>query len=83
MFSRNIFFKNILTNTYQQLLPAEENLFIDSTSFGSRRPFKPKPRPYLSNRFLCEIGYKETSVSRLTTGNSSTSCEKLDFFFLH
>ena len=57
-------------------LPSEENLFIDSTSFGSRRPFKPKPLPFLSNRFLWEIGYNETSVRRFTTGNSSISYGK-------
>ena len=63
-------------------LPSEENLFIDSTSFGSRRPFKPKPRPFLSNRFLCVSGYKETSVRRLTTGNSSTSYGKIEIWYI-
>ena len=53
-----------------------ENLFIDSTSFGSRRPFNPKPLPFLSKRFLWEIGYNETSVRRFTTGNSSIFCGK-------
>ena len=57
-------------------LPSGENLFIDSTSFGSRRPFNPKPLPFLSKRFLWEIGYNETSVRRFTTGNSSIFCGK-------
>ena len=75
-----IFEKLVLTKSIDRwfcpYLPSGENLFIDSTSFGSRRPFKPKPRPFLSNRFLCEIGYNDTSVRRFTTGNSSISCGK-------